>query len=51
MDKLNKVIGVCPRCGNDKLKYNNVPLTAYCWGPESKPHKQWSKVVPKRTVL
>jgi hypothetical protein len=43
----DKAVGPCPRCKNQKHWYNDVPLKAFCWGTENKPHKEWNKLVPK----
>lgn len=44
-------IGKCCKCGQEFTWFNNVPLTAYCWGPgtledATKEHKEVSVVVP-----
>ncbi len=41
-------VGCCPKCGRsgDDLWFNNVPLTAYCWGDEGNEHPECSRVVP-----
>ena len=41
-----KAVGPCPLCGSTDLWFNDVPLKAFCWGSEKKPHKEWSKIVP-----
>lgn len=41
-----KAVGKCPRCKQYPTWFNNVPLTAYCWGTEEEPHEDWEKVVP-----
>lgn len=42
-----KAVGACPYCGKQKgLWFNDVPLRAFCWGTEKKPHKEWKKLVP-----
>jgi hypothetical protein len=43
----SKTVGTCPLCGRKIVKFNNVPLTAFCWGPVTKPHKEWRKVLSK----
>lgn len=48
MKKLDTAVGACPFCKKKtKFFYNDMPLKAFCWGPEQKPHKQWSKIVPE----
>jgi len=42
-----KAVGSCPRCGRVDHWLNDVPLRAFCWGPDSNPHPAWEKVVPK----
>lgn len=46
-DILNSIMPPCPKCGSTKHWYNDVPLKAFCYGTEEKPHKEWSKIVPK----
>lgn len=46
-DKYQKSVGKCPYCNKFPKWFNNVPLMAYCWGPENKEHKEWTKVVPR----
>ena len=45
---LRKAVGPCPKCGRggEHLWFNNVPLTAYCWGAEGDEHPELSRVVP-----
>ena len=45
--KLDIAVGPCRICGATTHWYNDVPLKAFCWGSEKKPHKQWSKIVPR----
>ena len=45
---LSKKMGKCPICGNKQLWFNDLPIKAFCYGPESKPHKEWSKMVPAK---
>lgn len=42
----DKAVGPCPYCGKKDHWYNDLPLKAYCWGPERKPHREWHKLVP-----
>jgi len=45
---MKKAVGPCPRCGAIKtLWLNDVPLRAFCWGTEEKPHKEWHKIIPR----
>lgn len=44
--QMNKSVGPCPKCGRKEHWFNNVPLTAYCYGPEENPHPEVSRVVP-----
>ena len=39
-------VGPCPRCGMVPTKFNNIPLTAYCWGPEDNPHPEMTRIIP-----
>lgn len=44
--QMNRAVGPCLKCGAKEHWYNNVPLTAYCYGSETHPHCEVSKVVP-----
>lgn len=46
-EEAQKAVGKCPHCSQYPTWFNNVPLTAYCWGTEEEPHEEWEKVVPK----
>jgi hypothetical protein len=39
-------VGLCPVCGLMPTWFNNVPLTAYCWGSDSNPHPGMERIVP-----
>ena len=45
---LSKKMGKCPICGNKQLWFNDLPIKAFCYGPESKPHKEGQKMVPAK---
>jgi hypothetical protein len=46
--EMKKAVGKCPYCGRLKdLWLNDVPLKAFCWGTEKKPHKEWKKTIPR----
>jgi len=47
IEKINKAVGPCLICGETKHWLNDIPLTAFCWGTEEKPHEEWRKVMPK----
>lgn len=38
-------VGPCPRCGIYPNWFNDVPLRAFCWGTDAKPHLQLSRLV------
>lgn len=50
LEDMRRAVGPCPKCGRggESLWFNNVPLTAYCWGePEDGDgHAELSRVVP-----
>ena len=46
VDKCGKAVGKCPKCGQLPTWFNNVPLTAYCWGPENAEHEEMNCLVP-----
>lgn len=46
--KYDEVVGPCPHCGKKEHWYNDVPLRAFCWGTDEKPHAEWSKMVPPK---
>ena len=48
---VDKAVGACPECGSMRHWYNNVPLTAYCWGTSDNPHEEWSERVPLGDLL
>lgn len=39
-------VGTCPVCGAIPDWFNNVPLMAYCYGTEEKPHNEARRIVP-----
>ena len=41
-----KAVGRCPKCGRYPTWFNDIPLTAYCYGPENRPHPVMERVVP-----
>jgi hypothetical protein len=41
-----KAVGRCPLCNRIPMWFNNIPLTAYCWGPPENEHEEASCVVP-----
>ena len=47
-NKMRASVGSCPKCGKsgENLWFNDVPLTAFCWGEEGKEHAECSRVVP-----
>jgi endogenous inhibitor of DNA gyrase (YacG/DUF329 family) len=47
LKKIYEAVGPCPYCGKKKTWLNDVPLRAFCWGTEQKPHREWHKLVPK----
>ena len=46
LDKYQKAVGRCPICGKYPTWFNDIPLTAYCWGTEEDEHEEWNKVIP-----
>jgi hypothetical protein len=42
----DKATGPCPYCKKKEHWYNGVPLRAFCWGTEKKPHREWRKLIP-----
>jgi len=46
LKEYDKATGPCPYCGRKEHWYNDVPLRAFCWGTEKKPHREWHKKVP-----
>lgn len=38
--------GPCPHCGRIDNWLNDIPLRAFCWGTEERPHAEWRKTVP-----
>lgn len=45
-ESLQASVGACPRCGMLPTWFNDVPLRAFCWGPDNVPHCEMSRVVP-----
>jgi hypothetical protein len=45
LSRFQKNVGRCPICGEYPTWFNDVPLRAFCWGPDGKPHEEWSKVI------
>ena len=45
VSKYHEAVGSCPICGKQAW-LNNIPLTAYCWGTEEKPHEEVHRIVP-----
>lgn len=45
--KPREAIGPCPKCGDWNWWFNDVPLRAFCWGSEEKPHREVVRLVPK----
>lgn len=44
---LDRLLGPCPRCGKERLWYNDLPLRTFCWGrSEAEEHEEWSVLVP-----
>ena len=41
-----KAVGKCPVCHKHPDWFNDVPLRAFCWGTEKRPHNEMSRVVP-----
>jgi hypothetical protein len=44
--RFQRAVGVCPKCGRYPTWFNDVPLRAFCWGTDKKPHIEMSRVVP-----
>ena len=45
--EIREAVGPCPKCGAfEDLWFNNVPMTAYCWGTEDNPHCELVRIVP-----
>jgi len=47
MKKKTKFVMKCGRCGKEITWFNDVPLTAFCYGTEEKEHACWHKIVPR----
>ena len=47
LSKFQLAVGKCPHCRQYPTWFNDVPLTAFCWGwsPDEE-HREWHKVVP-----
>lgn len=43
---MHKAVGPCPICGKANPWLNDIPLTAFCWGTDDKPHVELRRVVP-----
>lgn len=43
-----KAVGKCPVCGKHPTWFNDVPLRAFCWGTEAKPHNEMTRIVPSQ---
>jgi hypothetical protein len=41
-----KAVGKCPKCKKHPTWFNDVPLRAFCWGTDKKPHVEMTRVVP-----
>lgn len=46
VEHLNDCMGPCPECGKSTWWYNDVPLTAFCWGKNDNSHEEVAVVVP-----
>ena len=47
LSKFQLAVGKCPRCRQYPTWFNDVPLTAFCWGQSpDEEHREWHKVVP-----
>jgi hypothetical protein len=46
--EMKNSVGPCPICQRppQELWLSNVPLTAYCWGTDEKPHPEARRIVP-----
>ena len=41
-----EAVGLCPQCQKLPEWFNDVPLRAFCWGTDAKPHDEMSAIVP-----
>ena len=41
-----KAVGNCPMCGRVPTWFNDVPLTAFCWGEPEQEHQEVRREVP-----
>ena len=46
IDKFKKAVGPCPICKIHPTWFNDVPLRAFCCGPDTSPHEEMSRLVP-----
>ena len=46
IERVQLAVGNCPVCGKLPDWFNNVPLTAYCWGQVGVEHQEARRVVP-----
>ena len=46
LERCQESVGTCPVCGRTPVWFNNVPLTAYCWGSETFEHPECRRIVP-----
>lgn len=45
-ESAKSAVGTCPVCGQVPDWFNNVPLTAYCYGGDGERHPEASRIVP-----
>ena len=38
-------VGNCPICGELPDWFNNIPLMAYCYGSDEKPHAEATRII------
>lgn len=43
---LQEAVGRCPLCNEYPDWFNDIPLKAFCWGQDNKPHPGLRKIVP-----
>ena len=46
LTKYQKAVGRCPKCKQYPTWFNDVPLRAFCYGPDEKPHSGMTIIVP-----
>lgn len=44
--KWQEAVGRCPTCGRIPTWFNDVPLTAFCWGEPTDEHTEMRREVP-----